>query len=172
MHPDLTGAHPLGRRKRVIVMAIIVSLNDVVEALEMSSQTSENIFDPETGEILLITDDDQYAIEDPDTDFVPEWQKDHIEKVRKLLKSENVLRLPSSFDIHEWSIMEKFCYTVENAKHREILLDSIRGKGAFRRFRETLERFVLKDEWFSFRQSALQEIARDWLEENKIAYKE
>ena len=68
--------------------------------------------------------------------------------------------------------MEGFCYTIENAKHREILLDSIRGKGAFQRFRETLERFVLKEEWSSFRQSALQKIARDWLEENKIAYKE
>jgi hypothetical protein len=129
-----------------MIMAIVVSLNDIVEALEMSSQTSENFFDPETGEILLATDDDQYAIEDPDADFVPEWQKEHLEKVRKLLKSENVLRLPSSFDIHEWSIMEEFCYTVENAKHRQILLDSIRGKGAFQRFRDTLERFVLKDD--------------------------
>jgi hypothetical protein len=153
-------------------MAIIVSLKDVVEAMEMSSQTSENILDPKTGEILLVTEDDQYVIDDPDDDFVPEWQKEHIEKVRKVLKSDNVIRLPSSFEIHEWSIMEEFCYTVENAKHRDILLDSIRGKGAFQRFRETLERFVLKDEWFSYRQNALQKIARDWLEENKIAYKE
>jgi hypothetical protein len=155
-----------------MIMAIIISLNDVVEALEMSSQTSENILDPETGEILLVTEDDQLELDEPDADSVPEWQIEHLEKVRKLLKSENVLRLPSSFDIHEWSLMEEFCYSVENTKHREILLDSIRGKGAFQRFRETLERFVLREEWFSFRQSALQKIARDWLEENNIAYKE
>jgi hypothetical protein len=153
-------------------MAIIVSLKDVVEAMEMSSQTSENILDPETGEILLFTDDDQYAIDDPDPDFVPDWQVEHLKKVRILLKSKNVLRLPTSVDIHEWSLMEEFCHTVENVKHREILLDSIRGKGAFQRFRESLDRFVLKDEWSSFRQSALQKIAREWLEENKIAYKE
>jgi hypothetical protein len=153
-------------------MAIIVSLKDVVEAMEMSNQTSENILDPETGEILLFTDDDQYAIDDPDPDFVPDWQVEHLKKIRKLLKSKKVLRLPTSVDIHEWSLMDEFCHTVENIKYREILLDSIHGKGAFQRFRETLERFVLKDEWSSFRLSALQKVARDWLEENKIAYKE
>jgi len=153
-------------------MATEVSLRDVVNALEISSQTSENILDAETGEILLVTDDDHFALEDPDSDFVPEWQKEHLEKVRKVLNSENVLRLPNSFDIHEWSIMEEFCYAVENAKHRDILLDSIRGKGAFQRFRTALERFVLQDEWFSYRESALQKIGRDWLEFNKIVYKE
>ena len=153
-------------------MAIIVSIHDVVEALEMSSQTSENILDPETGEILLITAEDEIAIEDPDPDFIPDWQKEHLEKVGRLLKSGNGIRLPDSFDIHEWSIMEEFCYTAGDAEHREILLDSIHGKGAFSRFREALERLGLREEWYSFRQSALEKIARDWLEANKIAYKE
>ena len=153
-------------------MAIIISLKDIVEALEMGTQTAENILDPATGEIILVTDDDELELEDSDDDMRPGWQVEHLKKVPKLLKSKKVLRLPNSFDINEWSIMEEFCYTIENAKQREILLDSIRGKGAFQRFRETLERFVLKDEWFSFRQSALQKIARDWLEENNISYKE
>jgi len=153
-------------------MAIIVSLKDIVEALEIGSQTAENILDPATGEIVLVTDDDELEIEDLDDDLRPEWQVEHFKKIRKLLKSKKVLRLPNSYDINEWSLMEEFCYTIENVKHQEILLDSIRGKGAFRRFRETLDRFVLKDEWSSFRQSALQKIAREWLEENKIAYKE
>lgn len=153
-------------------MAIIVSLKDIVDALEMSSQTSENFLDPETGEILLVTEDDQLELDEPDTELVPEWQVEHLEQVRKLLNSGNGLRLPTSFDIHEWSLMEEFCHSVVNIKQREILLDSIHGKGAFQRFREALERFVLKEEWFSFQRSALEKIARDWLEENNIAYKE
>jgi hypothetical protein len=92
-----------------MIMTIVVSLKDIVEALEMSSQTSENIFDPETGEILLVTENDQIEIDEPDTDSVPEWQIEHLEKVRKLLNSGNGLRLPNSFDIHEWSLMEEFC---------------------------------------------------------------
>jgi hypothetical protein len=158
--------------QEIKIMAIIVSLKDIVEALEMGTQTAENILDPATGEVILVTDDDELEIEDPDDDMRPEWQVEHLNKVRKLLKSKKVLRLPNSYDINEWSIMEEFCYTIENAKQREILLDSIRGKGAFQRFRETLDRFVLNEDWSSFRQSALQKIVRDWLEENKIAYKE
>ena len=153
-------------------MAIIVSLNDIVEALEMGGQTAENILDPETGEVILVTEDDQLAIEDTDTDFVPDWQVEHLNKVRRLLNSEKVFRLPTSFDINEWSLMEGFCYSIENTKHREILLNAIIGKGAFQRFRETLERFILKEEWTSYRQGALQKIARDWLKENNITYKE
>ena len=75
------------------------------------------------------------------------------------LKSKEVPRLPNSYDINEWSLMEEFCYTIENVKQQEILLDSIRGKGAFQRFREAIDRFVLKDQWYSFRKSALQKIA-------------
>ncbi len=153
-------------------MEIIVSLKDIVEALELGTQTAENILDPATGEIILVTDDDELEIEDPGDDWHPEWQVEHFIKIRKLLKSKRVLRLPNSYDINEWSLMEEFCYTIENAKQQEILLDSICGKGAFQRFRETLDRFVLKDEWSSFRRIALQKIAREWLEENKIAYKE
>jgi len=153
-------------------MAIVVSLRDVVDALEMSRHTSENIFDPETGEILLVTDDDHFALDEPDSEFIPDWQIEHLKKVRKVLNSGNILHLPNSSDINAWSLMEEYCYSVANIKQRDILLESIHGKGAFQRFREALERLALLDEWYSFRQSALQKIARDWLEAHNIPYKE
>ncbi|MFH0992686.1 MAG: hypothetical protein V1799_22030 [bacterium] len=60
-------------------MGIVVSLKDVVEALERSSQTFEYILDTETGEVILITEDDRITLEGSDTDFVPEWQIEHIQ---------------------------------------------------------------------------------------------
>ena len=45
-------------------MAIIVSLKDIVEALEIGTQTAENILDPATGEIILVTDDDELEIKE------------------------------------------------------------------------------------------------------------
>jgi hypothetical protein len=153
-------------------MAIIISLADIVEALEMSSQTSTNYFDPATGDILLVTDEDELALEDPDTEGMPEWEVEHLEKVRKLLDSGRAVPLPNSFEIHAWSLMEEYCYSVTNENQQKILLDSIHGKGAFQRFRTTLEQFALEEEWYSFRENALKQIARDWLEANKIVYKE
>ncbi len=42
--------------------------------------------------------------------------------------------LPTSFDIHEYDMMERFCYSLSDQKKQDILLNAIRGKGAFRRF--------------------------------------
>ena len=153
-------------------MGIVVLLNDVTDALEMASSGIDNILDLETGEIIALTSDDQLALDSENTEFTPEWQVEHLEKVRKLLNSEKTVYLPGSTDIHEWSIMEEFCLGITNTNQQEILLDSIHGKGAFQRFRETLERFALRDEWFAFREIALRNIAVDWLEGNTIAYKE
>jgi len=153
-------------------MSVVVSLKDVVDALDISGQTRECFLDPESGEILLITEDDQLALEQAEDELVPEWQREHLQEARKLLDSNRGLRLPNSFDIHEWSIMENFCYTIVETGTRETMLDSIHRKGAFSRFREVLERFDLQQEWFSFRESAFKQIARDWLEVNGISYKE
>ncbi len=90
---------------------------------------------------------------------------------REALESDRYLRLPDSFEIHEWSIMERFCHTVSEAASREELLDAIHGRGAFRLFRRTLERLGLREQWYSYRESAFECIARDWLEENHIPYK-
>jgi hypothetical protein len=153
-------------------MGIVVLLKDVTDALEMASSGIDNILDLETGEIIALTSDDQLALDSENTEFTPEWQVEHLEKIRKLLNSEKAVYLPGSTDIHEWSIMEEFCLSITNTNQRELLLDSIHGKGAFQRFREALERFALRDEWFAFRETAFRNIAVDWLEGNKITYKE
>ena len=40
----------------------------------------------------------------------------------------------------------------------------------FRRFKDALQMNDIEDDWYSFRQEALQKIAIDWLEANKIPY--
>jgi hypothetical protein len=50
------------------------------------------------------------------------------------------------------------------------LYEAIHGKGAFRWFRHSLDRFGLREQWYSFRHSALEEIAREWLETNDIPF--
>jgi len=95
-----------------------------------------------------------------------------LERVRRITRSAHVLRLPDASDIHEWSIMEKFCVTVTDVRAREELLESIHGKGAFQRFREGLERFDIRDEWFAYRQTTLEQIARDWLDSHSIPYRD
>jgi hypothetical protein len=78
--------------------------------------------------------------------------------------------LPTSFDIHEWSIMKRFGQERGNARQRDELLDSLHDRGAFRMFKSALRRLSIEEEWYRFRDSAFKEIAKDWLESNGIEY--
>jgi hypothetical protein len=51
---------------------------------------------------------------------------------------------------------------------RARFLDSIRGSGAFGRFKQQLGHFGLWDEWNRFRRKAFGEFMREWCEENGI----
>jgi hypothetical protein len=49
-------------------------------------------------------------------------------------------------------------------------LNAIHGEGAFRAFRSAIRRLGLEQSWYQFRDEALAEIARSWLEEHKLQY--
>jgi len=78
--------------------------------------------------------------------------------------------LPTKFDIHEYSIMEKFCYSVKNEQIADALCNAIRGSGAFRRFKDEIQRRGIAEDWYKFRGEAILKIARDWCEANEIDY--
>jgi hypothetical protein len=152
-------------------MAVVVSLQDVVAAMDLPNQDWESFLDPETGEIVTVTEDDLSALQDPEPDLLPDWQREVLSSVRRAVESDSFLRLPTSFDIHEWSIMERFCRTVGDSPRHDELVDAIHGTGAFRAFHRSLERLGLRDQWHTYRENHLEHIAREWLESNQIAYK-
>jgi hypothetical protein len=80
-----------------------------------------------SGELLtLSTEELSAAEEDDDIDDYPEWQQDMIIKAKEVISSDDYLLLPSKFDIHEYHIMEDFCYSVKDDKIRRELLDSLK----------------------------------------------
>ena len=66
--------------------------------------------------------------------------------------------------------MERFSNSQVHEDQRDELLDAIHGAGTFRSFCSTVRRFDIEDEWFTFRRSAFEEVARDWLEAHEIPY--
>ncbi|MCP5040463.1 MAG: hypothetical protein GY944_05490 [bacterium] len=152
-------------------MSVVVSLEDIVGAMDLPNQEWESFLDPELGEIITVTEDDRSALEDPEPDLLPDWQRELLPKIRKAVESDSCVRLPTSFDIHEWSIMERFSHTVGDTSAQGELLESIHRSGAFRAFRRTLDRLGLREQWYAYRQAGLEQIARDWLEAHRIPYK-
>ena len=77
---------------------------------------------------------------------------------------------PSKYEVKEYQIMENFCDSVTNERVQTALSRSIQGRGAFRRFRDTLDRFNLTPKWYTFRERAFYEVAVEWCIDNEIAY--
>jgi hypothetical protein len=152
-------------------MKATVSLKDVVNEMDVPGDEHSAFLHRHTGELITLSREELSAAEeDDDIDDYPAWQQEMIIKAREVLESGDFLALPNKFDIHEYSIMEDFCFSVADDKIRESLLDKIRGSGAFRRFKDAIQMNDVEEDWYSFRQEALEKIAIDWLEDNKIPY--
>ena len=152
-------------------MAVIVSLRDVLDHMEMVSDESTSYINTKTGELITLTDEELALAEDPEeAEDASQWQKELLPKAREVMESEDFLPLPGKAEIHEWSIMERFADSVSDVPVRDELLDAIHGRGAFRRFKDAVRRLGRADEWYRFRDAALEEIAIEFLEAHGIAY--
>jgi len=109
--------------------------------------------------------------EDQRWEKAPAWQRELMPKIRAALEGDRWLELPDRFDIHEWSIMERFSRAQNIERIRSGLLHAIHGAGAFRAFRSAIQELGLEQSWYQFRDEALADIARSWLEEHQLEYK-
>ena len=152
---------------------MIVHLRDVVNEMQVFDDESHAFMNRVTGELFTVTSNELRAVEEEhDLEEYPEWQRNSIRKADEILDSDDWLQLPSKYEIHEWEIMRDFCYSLADERLRSELLDAIHGSGTFRHFGNTVHYRGIQQDWYRFRQQALEQIARDWLEENEIPYTE
>ncbi len=149
-----------------------VSLQAVADEMDVMSDEMTAYINKRTGELFTVGGEEASIIEEggEDGEFIPDWQKEILPKVREVLDSGNFVALPDKFEVHEYSIMEYFSCSVENAELQEELLIAIRGGGAFHRFKEIIHRREIQDDWYSYRNDALKRIAADFLEAEEIAF--
>jgi hypothetical protein len=154
-------------------MAVQVKLKDIIEGLAFLTDEGTSYLNTTTGEVVSITDEELRAAEEdePLEDF-PEWQHDAIRIAKDIVETDHYLPLPDRFEIHEYSIMERFCLSVDDDDLRDDLCDAIRGRGAFRRFKDSIQAYGIAEEWYRYRDAALREIAMAWCEEHGIPYTE
>jgi hypothetical protein len=101
-------------------MGVVLSLRDIVDAIDSQSNESEAYLDPETGEIILVTEDERVLVEQGRAyDDLPQRQRELIPKVRQALESDRFLALPDRFEVHEWAIMERFSQEQKERARKE-----------------------------------------------------
>ena len=139
----------------------VINLSDIISALEMTNDESCGYLDTETGQIKWQFDFDP-SLSDISSE---ELEADEGDEGRK-----RYLLLPDRFEINEYHMIEAFAY--DHDDHSGRLIRAIQGRGAFRRFRETVERLGLLDEWYEFRDNCYRERAVSWCHGHNLAFTE
>ncbi len=152
-------------------MTLVVKLRDIVDELDMLSDGFQAFLNKYTGKLITLSREELAAAKaGDDLNAYSDWEPEAIQAAQAILNTDAYLLLPSTVEIHEYSIMERFCYAIEDTELRSELLRQIKGSGAFRRFKHTIDRHSLDQDWYRYRQQALEQIAIDWLNENRIEY--
>lgn len=132
-----------------------VKLSYIVDAITMTNQDSEYFLDRETGLIEWVSDMAMTEAEQ--------------QEIYDRLDKHGFYRLPTQYEIRDYDIMEEFVGTLSGADY-ERLANAIRGRGAFRRFKDAVNRMGIAREWYAFQNEAYKQKAVEWCEENDIEY--
>jgi len=147
-----------------------VSLHDIVEALDLQSDEMHSCLDPSTGEIITFNEEEMSVAQRGDWEDAPAWMQEQLPKIKRALEDDRILQLPDRAHIDEWRMMQDFALEDEQCPCRSELESAVHGTGAFRRFRDAIQRLGLEEKWFHYREAEYERVARKWLEENRIPY--
>jgi len=149
----------------------VVSLRDVVEALDLQSDEMCSYMDLDTGNIVTFNLEEANFARRGDWENAPEWMRPELPKIKRALDEDRMVALPDRFHIDEWRMMQEFALADEQCQCRRELDSAVHGDGAFRRFRDAIGQLGLEEAWYRYREKQYEQVAREWLEENGIAYR-
>ncbi|MCI0394910.1 MAG: UPF0158 family protein [Chloroflexi bacterium] len=162
-----------------------VDWSELEAAFENASWEANYYLDLETGQVLMVMDEtrreletiyEEFYDEDAEETFdlaavlreqnYPDWQQ-HV-----MLEADQVeaglgvtfIAVPHADSREGYEDMEEFIATVQNPRLENELWLAIRGRGAFRRFKDVLAGYPKERErWFAFKSDRLTARIVDWL---------
>lgn len=152
-------------------MNVQVKLADIVDGLESASEENIALLNRTTGEVVYLLHHFLSDAEDEKPyDELPDWQQEQMVLANDVLNHEaNYASLPSQFDINEYEMMKEFSY-MQSDKVQNQLLQEIRGKGAFRRFKDKIYELNMEDRWYGYRDKSYEKIAIAFCQRYKMKY--
>jgi hypothetical protein len=151
-------------------------LSDLIMAMEMEFEDYRSYFDRQTGRIVTVESSLLSAIEEGDEEELDlaEWEEKDLEIARAIASDDGKRFLPGpdKFDFHEYRQMERFIGSLDDEKAADQLWRAIRGRGAFRYFKDTIHRLGIQNEWYQFRDEALRQFVIGWAGENEVPFED
>jgi len=155
-------------------MNATAKLSELLGSIEFESEDLAVYYDRQTGRIVMVERSLLDGVEEESVDKLPDWQKGDIEIARAIFADTTgrFVDPPDKFDFHEYRQMERFIGTVENARDAEELWRAIKGKGAFRYFKDTASRLGLLEQWYQYRDAAVRKFVIAWAEANEVPFED
>ena len=133
--------------------------------MDMQANERTSYLRRSSGEVLTVGDD-EFAAGEIDLDG------NNPEAIARAIDDspDAYIALPDRFEINEYRMMERFAYAVTDAPVQEQLLTSLRGAGAYRRFKDAAHHTGVASAWYRYRANAFAKVARDWCVAHGIAF--
>jgi hypothetical protein len=162
-----------------------INFDEVQKAMEdVVRDTFDYYLDLETGEVAAFSEeilgearsklyDSDFDDMDDDTEYIefdeepelPEWMLDEIElAIEILLDEERFIRIPERSSAMAFESMAEFADSVEDPLLKEKLRSALDGKGAFRKFKDTLIDYPKeRKRWHGYNAKAIKNEITEWL---------
>ena len=142
------------KEERITSERSSVDLNELIDAFTMQSHDITYYVNRKSGEIVQLI----------------QGMMEEDEIASEILCSDDYISLPSSYELDKYTIMEEFVFSLQDIKIQEVLACAISGKGAFGRFKETIKKYGIEDQWYEYQHEQLQKKAIEWCRQNGLYY--
>ena len=137
-----------------------IPLKQVIQAIEEANEVFTSFWDTKTGKTVYLAD----PLMTGETDDALSAEMEN--------EPERFLRFPTKYEIRQYRIMEDFIDQIPPGKAQEELAYAIRGKGAFRRFKQSVRFHGLEQRWYDYLAQAYREFVIRWCAEEGLEYTE
>ena len=137
----------------------IVYLEDIAEAFDDCMDGWVQFLNTQTAEIVNLSED-PYMLCEEDKEL---WEE--------IEESDDYVRLPDQYELHEKWIMEHFSYEIGNERVSEMLSNALRKRHPYRAFKDKINELGISQLYYDYRSQAYLDKAEEWCRENSVAYR-
>ena len=131
-----------------------VDVEDIAMIMENQDRLGSYNLDTQTGETVAIPDELMRSLEEGEScEGLPDWELKLLPQAKEIVAgSDRYEEIPIRPSHEAYDVMVDFVSDVKDGRIRSRLESSLHGKGAFRRFKDTLREYPeVEKQWFQFK---------------------
>ncbi len=148
-----------------------IDWGELMAAFESGFHEMEHYLDLETGEVVMVTQETRWYLEEPPDEELHGWQQEMLQTARQVEEGYGTryIQIPQQESREGYRDMERFIATVQDQHLQDQLRQALQGREAFRRFKDALLEYPdERERWFAFSERCVHQRMVDWLEARGI----